>query len=140
MLDGSTALERFIRWVMRDTVYSRVYAATVIVQTGSTVDLLPESEELSASGLQGVPVMYGAPGVEAMFPPGTKMLLIFQDGRPDRPLAICFDGAAILLKLGGGSSPVARVGDQISLTSATCPAGACTGVGIITGGSSKVLA
>lgn len=140
MLDGSSALERFIRWVMRDTVYGRVYAATVIAQTGSTVDLLPESSELSAAGLQGVPVMYGAPGIEAVFAPGTKMLLIFQDGRPDRPLAICFDGAAILLKLGGGSSPVARVGDQITLTSAVSAGSPCTGVGIITGGSAKVLA
>lgn len=140
MLDGASALERFIRWVMRDSVYSRVYAATVVAQTGSTVDLLPDSDDLRGTGLQGVPVMYGAPGIEAQFPPGTKMLLIFQDGRPDKPLAICFDGAALVLKLGGGSSPVARVGDQIALTAATGPTGPVTGVGIITGGNPQVLA
>lgn len=140
MLDGAGALERFIRWVTRDAIYSRVYSATVVAQVGQTVDLLPDSQELQGGGLQGVPLMYGAPGVEAQFLPGTKVLLLFQDGRPDRPLAICFDGAAILLKLGGGSSPVARVGDTVTLTTATCPAGACTGQGIITGGSAVVQA
>lgn len=140
MLDGSSALERFIRWVMRDTVYSRVYSATVVAQIGQTVDLLPDSDDLRGSGLQGVPLMYGAPGIEAQFLPGTKVLLIFQDGRPDRPLAICFDGAAILLKLGGGSSPVARVGDTITLTTATAGGTPCTGQGIIVGGSPVVQA
>lgn len=136
MHDGKGALAAFIRWVMRHTVYYRVTLATVTVQAGQTVDLICDDPDLSGLGLQGVPLMYGLPGSTAQIVPGCKVLLLFSGGDPRKPVAVGFDGSAIVTQLGGGTMPVARVGDSIvvTVTSLGSPA-----VGTVIGGSSQVL-
>jgi hypothetical protein len=140
-MDGKEALSTLIRYVMRETAYHRISLATVAAPSdGSTVDLMPDDPDIAASGVQGVPVLYGIPGVKAKFLPGAKMLLFFLSGDPKQPRAMCFDGSAAEITMGGGVMGVARVGDQVTLTAATSPAGTVTGVGIITGGSIVVKA
>lgn len=118
MSDARTKLAAFIRWVMRDTVYHRVTLATVAApSSGKTVDLIPEDPTFAGPGLQGVPVVYGMPGVEAQFTPGTKMFLFFANGDPRKPHAIgFFDGTALSISFAGGQLGIARVGDPVTVT------------------------
>ena len=132
-------LAAIIRWVMRDVTYHRHYLCTVQAQLGSTVDLLPESDDIKGTGLQGVPIDT-IPGVDATVPPGAQMTLYFDSGDPAKPRAVWVSGSPIELKLAGGSMPVARVGDQITITSATAGPYPVAGVGIITGGAPLVKA
>jgi hypothetical protein len=110
------SLAAFIRWVMRDTAYHRVFTAVVMAPSdGATVDLLPDDPTVAGNGLQGVPVSYGVPGASAKLLPGIRMLLIFEGGDPSKPRAICFDGSPLEVSFGGGQSPVARVGDNVTI-------------------------
>lgn len=143
------ALAGFIRWVMRDTAYHRIFTAVVMApSSGDTVDLLPDDPSIRGNGLQGVPVSYGIPGAKATFAPGVRMLLLFENGDKTKPRAICFDGDHLTLAFGGGVQALARVGDSISFsgtivgTSATGGAvsGSCSGTGTVISGAPTVTA
>jgi hypothetical protein len=140
-----SALEAIIRFVMRDTTYHKHYTATVQGPVvGDTVDLLPDDPAIRGAGLSGVPIMYGLPGVSAKVLPGTKMTLFFENGDPQKPRAAMWEGGHIELSFNDGVMPIARVGDQITITSALAGSGPTalpvTGVGIITGGAPTVKA
>ena len=132
-------LAQFIRWVMRDTKYLGLYSCTVQAPSaGDTVDVMPDDGAIAGTGLQSVPVLYGAPDIKSTFSPGVKMLLFFAGGDPRQPKAIGFGGSAITTSVGGGLMPFARVGDTVAITAATSPSGPVTGTGIIMGGSQKL--
>lgn len=129
------ALAGFIRWVMRDTAYHRIFTAVVMAPSGGdTVDLLPDDPSIRGNGLQGVPVSYGIPGAKATFAPGVRMLLFFENGDKTKPRAICFEGAHLTMAFGGGVQALARVGDSVSVPSAglisAAPSSPVTGVAI----------
>lgn len=144
------SLAAFIRWVMRDTAYHKVFTAVVMApSSGDTVDLLPDDPTIAGNGLQGVPVSYGVPGAKAMLTPGMRMLLFFEGGDPSKPHAICFDGSPLEVSFGGGKSPIARVGDNIVISNVSTiiappgpSGGPCTGtaVGTIMAGAVGVKA
>lgn len=140
-MNGRDALEAFIRWVMRDTTYLGTYICTVMGQVGQSLELKPDSDKLAGlSGLSQVPIRHGVPGMSAQVPPGTRVLLAFEDGDPQKPYAALWDGVAIEVSFAGGQQPVARLGDMITLTVATSPVGPVTGVGIISAGNPLVKA
>jgi hypothetical protein len=82
------ALERVIRWVMRDTLFLGLYTAQVIRQAADgSLDLLPTDDRLRAQGLQAVPIRHGLPGVTVQVPAGELILLGFDAGDPAQPYA-----------------------------------------------------
>ena len=68
------------------------------------------------------------------------MTLFFEDGDKSKPRILGWQSGALVVTLQDGGAPVARVGDQITITTATSPSGTVSGVGIITAGNPKVLA
>lgn len=150
-MSASESLQKFIRWVMRDVTYHKHYTATVQLQAGDTVDLLPDDPAIRGNGLSGVPIMYGLPGVKATVAPGTKMTLFFENGDPSKPRAAMWEGGHIELSFANGVMPIGRVGDQVVIpagipVSTTGTAAAQTGattapaIGQITGGAPTVKA
>lgn len=141
-MTGSDALERFIRWVMRDTTYHGTYPCTVMGQAGELCEVIPDSPKLKGvGGLSAVPIRHGLPGCSFMIAPGARVLLAFDDGDPAKPYVALWENATLItLMLGGGTMPVARVGDTVMVTVVDPISGPLTGTGIIAAGSPKVLA
>ena len=133
-MSASESLFSFIRWVMRDTKFHKHYTCTVQGQIGQTVDLIPDDKSIAGPGLSGVTIANGLPDVEVIVTPGAQATLYFENGDPTKPQARLWGGSATSISVGGGLMPFARVGDQITITSATSPSDAVTGTGIIVGG------
>ncbi len=102
---------------MRDTLYHATYECSVERQhDDDSLDLLPEDLRVRGTGLSGVQIWHGLPGVRVRVKVGSKVLLGFRSGDPKRPYAslwqpesieeICFDG---------GHAPIARVGDAVQV-------------------------
>jgi hypothetical protein len=97
------ALERVVRWVMRDTLYLGLYVCTVAAQNADgTLDVLPDDLRLRSSGLQSVPIRHGLPGVTVEVPAGERILLGFNDGDPRQPYcSLWHSGQVTKVRIGG---------------------------------------
>lgn len=97
------ALEKIVRWVMRDTMYLANYSAEVIRQAADgTLDLMPEDDRLKAQGLQSIPIRHGLPGVEVEVDPGETVLLAFDGGDPSKPYcSLWHEGQVKKVRIGG---------------------------------------
>jgi hypothetical protein len=117
MADARNALERFVRWVMRDTVYHGLYAATVELQhDDGSVDLLPDDDRVMGTGLSRVPIRHGLPGVTVKVVTGSRVLLGFVGADPRRPYASLWEPGTIQsISFHGGTRPIARVGDPVTV-------------------------
>lgn len=113
-----SALERVVRWVMRDTLYLGQYVCTVAAQNADgTLDVLPDDLRLRASGLQSVPIRHGLPGVEIEVPAGERVLLGFGDGDPRQPYcALWHEGQVTKVRIGGSEAVAlaSLVAEQLS--------------------------
>lgn len=110
-----SALARFIRWVLRDLTYHRLYAAKVVLQrSDGTVDLDPEDEPMRGEGLQQVPIAVSVPGTGVIVGE-TRCLFGFLNGDPKQPRVVAwpYQRDAAILKMADGGAPVARVGDTV---------------------------
>lgn len=138
-MDFSKELAKFIRWVMRDTTYLGTYPGTIQLQSGETCDIIPDSPKINGGrGLSGVAIRHGAPGVEIQVAPGSRALLAFDNGDPDKPYVALWEKSTLItLKLAGGTMPIARVGDQVAVQGVTPGMGVA--VGTIMAGQPKVL-
>lgn len=134
-------LARFIRWVMRDVRYHKLYPSTVQSQDGfGPVSLTPDDEEIRGQGLDAVTLWHGLPGVEVKVKPGARVLLGFHAGDPARPYAKLWESGSIEeLRFDGGTQPLAREGDPVTvywppemICKGTVPAGAFVGTMTIT--------
>jgi hypothetical protein len=107
MLRG--AIERVVRWVMRDVTYLGTYSATVVAQNADgTLDLQPLDSALgSEGGLQSVPIRHGLPGVSVQVPAGETVLLAFDGGRPSAPYAALWHAGQVSRVDIGGTVAVA---------------------------------
>ena len=102
------SLERLVRWITRDTIYLTLYSATVVRQAADgTLDLLPDDIRLQSSGLQGVPIRHGLPGVTVTVPANERVLLGFESGDPARPYAALWHAGQVTSVQVGGPEPVA---------------------------------
>jgi hypothetical protein len=102
------ALERLVRWVTRDSLFLGQYTALVITQAGDgTLDLMPDDVRLRAQGLQSVPIRHGLPGVRVKVPPGSRVLLGFDNGDARQPYAALWHEGQVLEVQIGGAVPVA---------------------------------
>lgn len=107
-------LARFVRWVMRSTLYLGAYPSTVQRQDPSTglLDLLPDDERLRGKGTSGVQIRHGLPGVAVEVPTGARALLQFDNGDPRKPFAALWEtGSITSITLDGGTQKLARQGD-----------------------------
>lgn len=114
-MDSSSALARFIRWIMRDTKYHVRYPCTVEGQNGNELELLPDDELIRGDGLSRVPMRHGLPGVTVRVKVGARCLLGFEAGDPRRPYAALWEPHSIeQIRFGDGDAPIAREGDAVT--------------------------
>lgn len=116
------ALDALIRWSTREQPYLRLYPATVRAQAADgTLDLEPDDAAIRGTGLSGVPIRHGIPGVTVEISSGQRVLLGFEAGDPRRPYAALWrtSGTAKL-----GSLLVVQHGSTLALVAVTWfPAG-----------------
>jgi hypothetical protein len=111
------SLAKFVRWVMRDTTYHRVFPCSVQGQSSdlATLDLLPDDTDIRGTGLQQVHIRHGLPGVQVKVPVGARVLLGFEAGDPERPYAALWEPGAIeQIIFDHGTKPLARKGDAVT--------------------------
>jgi hypothetical protein len=151
-----TALERFVRWVMRDVRWLGQYPAEIQSQHDDfTVDLLPDNPALRGNGLSRVNIRHGIPGVQVRVLAGSRCLLGFEGGDPAKPYVSLWDATSVeKLIFNGGTKGIARVGDLVTvywpmMTASGTLSGApvaltliaaAPSVGVIATSSEKVLA
>lgn len=116
------ALDALIRWTTREQPYLRLYPATVRAQAADgTLDLDPDDAAIRGTGLSGVPIRHGIPGVTVEISAGQRIMLGFEAGDPRRPYAALWrtSGTAKL-----GSLLVVQHGSTLALVAVTWfPAG-----------------
>lgn len=106
-------LAAFVRWVMRDVTYHRLYSCSVQGQDAAgLLDLLPDDETIRGTGLSKVKIRHGLPGFTVKVPTGASVLLGFENGDPRKPYASLWDpGSVTSLTFDQGTKAVARVDD-----------------------------
>jgi len=116
-MNARDALERLIRWVMRDSIYLAAHPAVVVTDHGDAVSVSIESGPL-AGALPRVPVLSGlAGGTATAVEPGTRCLVRFEAGDPSRPRVVAwgFDRDSAVVHLDRGGRSIARVGDVVRM-------------------------
>lgn len=111
------ALDALIRWTTREQPYLRLYPATVRAQAADgTLDLEPDDAAIRGTGLSGVPIRHGIPGVTVEISAGQRIMLGFEAGDPRRPYAALWrtSGTAKL-----GSLLVVQHGSTLALVAVT---------------------
>lgn len=103
------AVEAIVRRVMRETGLHALYPAKVIGQRpDGTLDLQPDDPRIAAP--QSVPYRT-LPGVRLVVPAGTRVLLGYENGDPQRPVAQLWElGDVTRLVVAGGTHEAARKG------------------------------
>lgn len=133
------AFDTFINTAMRRVDFYALYPAKVIAQKNDlTLELQPEDVRFQAllPGLTKVPIRLGIPGAKVTVQVGGRVLLGFEAGNQQAPVALLWD-TSVVTKLeidanevifNGGTKKVAREDDSISAgtLTGTCPAGAVT--------------
>lgn len=85
------ALIRFIETAMSRVDYFALYPAKVISQNGDgSLELRPDSTKLPQD-LSKVPIRLGLPGVEVKVAAGARVLLGFENGNPNSPVATLWE-------------------------------------------------
>lgn len=101
---------KLVRRVMRSVRMHARHAGTVLAQTGNTVVVKLDSDDMA--GNDSVPLRYGLPGFRATVPAGARCAMQFDDGDPRKPIVASYEGEAITeLRFDGGTRPIARVDD-----------------------------
>lgn len=122
-----------VKQITKRVDYYALYSAVVNVDNGATVDLTPEDARFAS--MQGIPKLYGVPGMSATLMAGAKVLFTHQNGDPSRPCVVLYDGAstptqvtlnATAVNLGDALNNVVRYGDTLA-------AGLVSGGGPVTG-------
>jgi len=107
------ALEQIVRRIVGKYDYAIPYACKVVAQNDDgTLELVPDDTRVP--GLSNVPIRYGAPGITAKVGNGARVIVEFENADPQKPVVTSWDLSSplVLLIIGGGSQPVARVGDM----------------------------
>lgn len=136
--------------------YLAFYEARVIAQNGDG-SLELRAEDARVGDLSHVAIRLGIPGVTVVTTPGARVLVGFEGGDPQRPIASFWSAGGLKELRFGGAAGVARVGDPVQFTlpgapipiTGVTPAGPFVGTltipptpvkGKITTGSAKVKA
>lgn len=116
-MDPRAALERIIEAIVGDRTYLRSYECTVERQADDgSLDLLPDDARIRGTGLSGVPIYHGLPGVTVRVRQGARVLLQFVGGDPTKPYASLWRSGDIEeISFNGGQAPIARQGDPVAV-------------------------
>lgn len=140
------SLATYVKWEFR--VQSSLPGPPVTISAAAV------SADCPWQTLANITLWPGPSGAYAIPAPGTLVLVEFHEGNPGKPSIAGLDpnNVPILTTLGGGSTPIAREGDTITITQAQfVAAGAVANLtsgnvaiasllqGTITSGSSKVV-
>jgi hypothetical protein len=112
----TNALERFVRWVMRGTVYFGHHPAELVSENpDGSVDVRLTSDALQGRGLTGVKVRTLAGTTSANRKIGLGCLVTFDGGDPDKPSVVAWESApeTCATLLGDNPRGVARDGDSV---------------------------
>lgn len=115
-MNFSDSLAAFIRWVMRDTKYLKLYPGEVQSYAGGVAQAKTDDPEI---GNVNAEVNSGLAGGFVEPSPGTRCLVGFRAKDPSRPYVALWDsvlaegGGAV--RLDDGNRPIARVGDSVEL-------------------------
>lgn len=117
-MDALDSLRRLIERFTRDVVYLRNYEAVVQRQhEDGSVDVLPDLEVVRGTGLSRVPIRHGLPGVTVKVVVGSRCLIGFESGDPQRPYVHLWDPTAIEeISFDGGTASIARMGDVVAVS------------------------
>jgi len=94
--------------------YFAYYAARVVSQSGNKLDLTPDDTRIP--GMTSVPMRLGIPGITATVEPGSRVLLGWEGGNPQKPIATAWESSSVTtlnvtagtIVLNGGTQNVAR--------------------------------
>lgn len=116
-MDVREAIAKVVQDVTRNHLYLAQYECTVERQhADDTLDLLPDDERVRGTGLSNVEIKHGLPGVRVRVVVGSRVLLGFTGGDPRQPYAAIWSAESIeSLEFNGGTSPIARVGDAVTV-------------------------
>ena len=136
------ALEGIINRTMRRVDYLALYPCAVVHQRADgTLDLRPDDPRLPAP--QSVPYRT-LRGLSVEVPDGARVLLGYEGGDPQTPYAALWEiGDATVVRVNGGDTKVARVGDTVeshthTVTVDGTPYTTTPAAPAITGGSSAL--
>jgi hypothetical protein len=93
-----------------------MYPAKVVSQSGNQLELLPDDTRIPP--LSNVPMRLGVPGITATVAPGSRVLLGWAAGDPQKPVATLWESSSVTslnisattITLNGGVANVARAG------------------------------
>jgi len=128
------ALAGFIQQVMGRVDFFALYPCVVVSQNSDgSLELKPDAPRFGA-GLSRVPIRLGLPGVTVKVKPQARVMLAFEGGDPQRPVATLWEAAGLdeltvtaqtkvvvnspnvwLGEEEGDAQPVARLGDTVEL-------------------------
>lgn len=126
------------------------YKYTVTNPNASTIDCDPVNESIGLPNLQNVPLR--GDSVSSYIPPsGSECHIMFLDGVPTQPICVWTAGNATSVQIGGGNTPIALEGSEVTISviqwNAATPTAPSSGGAVtisnpmkatITGGSGQV--
>jgi len=115
-LSLSGIIERIVLGLVKPMLDARAfYPAKVISQTGSVLDVRPESPTLP--DMTGVPLR-GIPGVVATVAPGARVLIAFENGNLTTPIATLANTTDLISLTITATTKVTVNAPQVDITSA----------------------
>lgn len=116
-------LVKLVQHLLRPTDYHAMYPARVESQNDEgNLDVVPDDSRLP--GMTNVPIRYGIPGVTASVKTGSRVIIQFEGGNPQKPVATVWDASAVEYLIVGAeqtyigeksndAKPIAREGDTV---------------------------
>lgn len=101
------ALGDFVDAIMSRVDYHALYPAKVVSQSGTLVDVVVDDTRFGS--LTKVPIRTFAPDVVVTVSPNARVLIGFENGKPDQPYASLWQsGAIVSVAIAGDTDAAAR--------------------------------
>jgi len=138
-----TAMRRILEQLDPGRPFRGVYEYRIVTQEGERLNLQPVRVSTGMPDLQRVPVRPGIPGARADHAPGSRVLVLFVDATPARPVVVGYEDAdgdgfvPVVLELDATTTINLGAGATLAAARLTDPVVCGPFAGAITGGSAK---
>ena len=105
------ALADFVDAIMSRVDYHALYPAKVVSQSGTTVDVVVDDTRFGS--LTKVPIRTFAPDVVVTVSPNARVLIGFENGKPDQPYASLWQSGAIVSVAIAGDTDAASLASKV---------------------------